>query len=121
MTNSPYSYTVRAIDGSDSFADIDISIKVDRRPVAGEDTAIVPEGGWVDINVAANDTDADGDDLSVIGVGAGPGSPANGSAVIKDGSTTGVTYISSLRIHRRRLLYLRRFRRTYHRHRNSYG
>ena len=92
VANSPYSYTVRATDGSDSFADIRVSIKVDRHPVAGDDTAIVPEGGWVDIDIAANDTDADGDTLSVIGVGAGPGSPANGSAVIKDGSTTGVTY-----------------------------
>ena len=93
VTNSPYSYTVRATDGSGSFADIGVSIKVDRLPVAVNDTATVPEGGSVDIYVVANDADADGDTLSVIGIGAGPGSPVNGSAVIKDGSTTVVTYI----------------------------
>ena len=93
VTNSPYSYTVRATDGSGSFADIGVSIKVDRLPVAVYDTATVPEGGSVDIDVVANDTDADGDTLSVIGIGAGPGSPVNGSAVIKYGSTTVVTYI----------------------------
>ena len=60
-------------------------------PVAADDTAETPFDTAVEIAVLANDTDADGDDLTVTVVTA----PANGTAMITsdaDGNDTQVTY-----------------------------
>ena len=57
-------------------------------PTAVADTAATAENTAVDINVVANDTDADGDTLSVTSVT----TPANGTAVVTSRSTNTVTY-----------------------------
>ena len=57
-------------------------------PTAVDDDAATAKNTAVDINVVANDTDADGDTLSVTGVT----TPSNGTAAIVSGSTTTVTY-----------------------------
>jgi hypothetical protein len=56
-------------------------------PIAGDDGAITDEDVPVDIDVLANDIDADGDSLKVISVS----DPGNGSAMILNAGTT-VTY-----------------------------
>ena len=57
-------------------------------PTAVDDTATTDEDTTVDIDVVTNDTDAEGDTLSVTSVT----TPGNGTAVIVSGSTTTVTY-----------------------------
>ena len=57
-------------------------------PTAVDDTAITAQDNAVDINVVANDTDVEGDTLSVTSVT----TPSNGTAAIVSGSTTTVTY-----------------------------
>jgi hypothetical protein len=52
-----------------------------RPPVARDDSATVAEDSWVLVDVLANDTDPDGDFISLFSVGL----PANGSAVIENG------------------------------------
>jgi hypothetical protein len=58
-------------------------------PVANDDTATTFSGTPVTINVLANDTDADGDSLTVTGIS----SPSNGTAVLNPDGT--VTYRSN--------------------------
>jgi subtilisin family serine protease len=60
---------------------------VNHPPVATDDTATTTEDAAVSIPVLANDTDEDGDGLSVSGVG----SPANGTALL-DPSGTAIQY-----------------------------
>ncbi len=55
-------------------------------PVAQNDTAEAPENGFVDINVLDNDSDPDGDPLSVVGVNRG----LYGNLVINEDNT--ITY-----------------------------
>ena len=57
-------------------------------PTAVDDNGATAENTAVDINVVANDTDTDGDTLSVTGVT----TPTHGTAAIVPGSTTTVTY-----------------------------
>ena len=57
-------------------------------PTAVDDTATTTAGTAVDINVVANDSDVEGDTLTVTSVT----TPSNGTAKIKSGSTTTVTY-----------------------------
>ena len=57
-------------------------------PTAVDDTAATAENSAVDIDVVANDTDAEGDTISVTSVT----TPSNGTAAIVSGSTTTVTY-----------------------------
>ena len=57
-------------------------------PTAVDDTAATTAGTAVDINVVANDSDVEGDTLTVTSVT----TPSNGTAKIKSGSTTTVTY-----------------------------
>ena len=58
-------------------------------PTAADDSVTTDEDTAVDIDLVANDTDPDfGDTLAVTAVTA----PSNGTAVIKTGSTTKVTY-----------------------------
>ena len=65
---------------------------VNDAPVAVDDTGATNEDTAVDINVVANDTDAEGDTLSVSAVGTGDDGPSNGTAALTSGSTTEVTY-----------------------------
>jgi hypothetical protein len=58
-----------------------------RHPEAVDDVAVTQQNTPVSIDVLANDSDPDGDPLSVVVVGSG----ANGSAVIA-GAGTGITY-----------------------------
>ena len=58
-------------------------------PTAEDDTATTAEDTPVDINVVANDTDVEGDTLSVT---TPTPTPNNGTAAIASGSTTTVTY-----------------------------
>ncbi len=62
---------------------------VNDAPTAVDDSAITKEDTAVDINVVANDTDVEGDTLSVTTITTTPG---NGTAAIVVGSTTVVTY-----------------------------
>ena len=57
-------------------------------PTAVDDTSSTDEDTAVDTNVISNDTDADGDTLSVTAVT----TPSNGTAAITSGSATTVTY-----------------------------
>ena len=89
-----YDLTVEATitDGGVSVTgtrDVTVTVTdVNEAPVAVADTATTAEGESVDIAVLANDSDDDGDTLSVSAVG----SAGNGAAVITAGSTTSVTY-----------------------------
>ena len=60
-------------------------------PVARDDTADTNEGTAVDIDVLLNDTAHEGITLSVT-VGTGDDGPSNGTAVLKPGPTTMITY-----------------------------
>ena len=67
---------------------------VNDAPVAGDDTLTIDEdASATDIDViTGSDTDVDGDTLSVTAVGTGENGPVNGTAAIKAGSITTVTY-----------------------------
>lgn len=72
-----FSYTV--VDGQGGSATATVTVTISGRPpVANADTATTPAGTPITINVLANDSDPDGDALSVSAVG----SAANGSVVI---------------------------------------
>ncbi len=59
-------YTVADPDGLEDTASVDVTVvSVNDAPEAGDDTAEVPEDGSVTIPVLANDTDPDGDPLTV--------------------------------------------------------
>jgi large repetitive protein len=82
------SYTIT--DGNNAFSSALVFIEVtpvNDAPVAGDDTATTDEDVPVVIEVLANDTDVDGDDLSVGRIVTGP---ANGTATVNDDGT--VTY-----------------------------
>lgn len=75
------SFTYRANDGTVNGNIVTVTINVtpvNDAPVANDDVATVNEGDSVVVAVRANDTDAEGDSLSVSGVTQG----ANGSVVI---------------------------------------
>ncbi|MCB8978743.1 MAG: tandem-95 repeat protein [Ardenticatenaceae bacterium] len=88
LTYTPYlnvygsdSFTYTIIDGFGGMdtATVSISISpVNDNPVAVDDSRVTPEDTAVTIDVLANDTDVDGDDLAVSSVT----SPTNGTAVI---------------------------------------
>ncbi|MGX9354280.1 Ig-like domain-containing protein [Roseobacteraceae bacterium S113] len=80
-------YTISDGNGGTDTADIIVTVTDDPNapPVAGDDTATTEEGDPVIIPVLANDSDPDGDPLTVTGVT----DPANGSAVVNpDGTIT---------------------------------
>ncbi|MGD1941825.1 MAG: Ig-like domain-containing protein, partial [Leptolyngbyaceae cyanobacterium] len=81
-----FTYTVN--DGlEETTASVTVTVNnVNEVPVATDDTATTDEDLPIVINVLANDTDADADELSVTAVGAA----TNGTAVINDDGT--VTY-----------------------------
>jgi CshA-type fibril repeat protein len=79
-------YTVSDGNGGTDTATVTVDVNpVNDDPVAGNDSATTDEDTPVIIDVLANDTDVDGDDLEVIAVG----DPANGTAEINpDGTIT---------------------------------
>jgi hypothetical protein len=78
-----FTYTVSDGNGASATATINVTVSsVDDAPVAADDTATTPEDTAVVIQAVANDTDADGDALTVTSVGA----PAHGTAVAAAGS-----------------------------------
>ncbi|MBE0534753.1 MAG: tandem-95 repeat protein, partial [Phycisphaerae bacterium] len=81
-----FTYTVGDGNGGTSEAVVTVTvINVNDVPVANDDEAEMLQGGSIIIDVLANDTDADSDELTVTGVS----SPASGSAVINiDGTVT---------------------------------
>ena len=83
-----FDYTVS--DGTDTTTGtVNVTVTaVNDPPIAVDDSASTPEGTAININVVSNDTDAEGDTLSVTAVT----TPTNGTAAITTGSTTTVTY-----------------------------
>ena len=92
LTNDvEHDFWIRATNnlGASPASDIVAVTPVNTAPTAADDTATTPRNTAVDINVVVNDTDTDsGATLSVTAVA----TPGNGTAVIKLGSTTTVTY-----------------------------
>ncbi|MFG5777345.1 midcut-by-XrtH protein [Comamonas sp. J-3] len=76
-----FSYTITDGKGLTATASVNVTVNaapvVNTAPIANDDTAVVTENSSVTIAVRANDTDADGDALTVVGVTQG----ANGSVV----------------------------------------
>jgi large repetitive protein len=76
-----FSYTISDGHGGTATAGVAITVtSVDDPPVAVADAATVAEDGSVTIDVAANDSDVDGDALDLVSVT----TPAHGSATIAD-------------------------------------
>ena len=89
--NGSDSFTYEVSDGNGGTATGTVNVTitaVNDDPVAVDDSVTTNEGTAVDIDVIANDTDVDGDALSVTAVS----NEVNGSATIKSGSTTEVTF-----------------------------
>ena len=92
--NGADSFTYTVSDGADppltDTGAVTITVSaVNDAPTAVNDTATTAADTAVDINVVANDTDLEGDTLSVTAVTT---TPSSGDADIKPGSTTTVTY-----------------------------
>ena len=86
--NGSDSFTFTANDGTADSAPATVTITVtpvNDAPVANADTASVVPNGSVTIDVLANDTDIDGDSLSVV---AGDAVSTNGVTVINNGNGT---------------------------------
>jgi hypothetical protein len=82
-----FTYVIRDPSGAESDATVTVVVRsVNDDPVAREDQASTPEDTAVTINVLANDTDVDGDSLTVEVVGG----PNGGEAVVNNDGT--VTY-----------------------------
>jgi hypothetical protein len=83
-----FTYTISDGNGASSTATVSVTVTpVNDSPVAAGDAATTAAGSPVTVSVLANDSDIDGDVLSVASVT----QPANGSATIS-GSGTTVTY-----------------------------
>jgi hypothetical protein len=80
-----FSYTISDGRGGTDTATVTVSVTpVNDAPDAADDSASTMEDTAVSIDVLANDTDIDGDTLSIAGVG----TPANGAAAISAGKIT---------------------------------
>ena len=92
LTNDvEHNFWIRATNsvGASPASDIVTVTPVNTAPTAVDDAATTPRNTAVDINVVVNDTDPDPSaTLSVTAVA----TPSNGTAVIKSGSSTTVTY-----------------------------
>ncbi|MBX3700927.1 MAG: tandem-95 repeat protein [Dokdonella sp.] len=91
-----FSYTVSDGRGGTATALVgaNVGAQANRAPLARNDSATTPSAQPVTIAVLANDTDPDGDSLSIVAVG----TPAHGSAVISGGDivyTPAAGYIGS--------------------------
>ncbi|MBN2533878.1 MAG: tandem-95 repeat protein, partial [Spirochaetales bacterium] len=74
-----FGYTVSDGNGGTDSGTVTVTVTgVNDDPVAENDSAVTNEDNAVNINVLANDTDIDGDILTITGVG----NPSNGTAVI---------------------------------------
>ncbi|MFO0813871.1 MAG: Ig-like domain-containing protein [Gemmatales bacterium] len=94
-TSDTFTYTIKDNSGATSNqATVTITITlVNDAPVANDDAANVAQGGNVNINLAGNDTDADGTiDLNTIVIGTGP---ANGTLAINGDGTVTYTHDNS--------------------------
>ena len=83
-----FDYTITGDEGS-ATASVTVTVNdvPDTAPVASDDITQTTRDTAVLINVAANDSDADGDPFSITSVG----SPANGTAIVDDNGTPGDT------------------------------
>jgi immune inhibitor A len=88
LGSDSFTYTVSDGNGNESTATVTVSVveRPNRPPTAMADSATTQEDEAVTVYVVANDSDPDGDALTVTGVT----QPANGSAVANAGGT--VTY-----------------------------
>ena len=69
--NGPDTFTYTVSDGNDGSATTTVTITVtavNDAPVANSDSTTIPEDGTVNVTVLVNDTDADGDTLSVTSI-----------------------------------------------------
>ncbi len=84
-SNTRYSVTVKAVDPSNASSTIPVTISVtnvDEPPVAVDDSATAAEdGSAVSVDVLANDSDPEGQSLTLASVT----QPSNGSAVVENG------------------------------------
>ena len=92
MPTSPaptlFTYTISDGNGGTDTATVTVTVTpANDAPVANNDTATVAEDGSTSISVLANDSDVDGDTLSVTSAS----NPANGSVVINPDGTIGYT------------------------------
>jgi len=77
-----FDYTVRDPAGTTATTTVTIRVvQPNRPPVAVDDVATVPPGGVVEIDPLANDSDPDGDPLSLVALGM----PEAGSVAVLDG------------------------------------
>ena len=91
-----FTYVVSDGNGGTDTGRVNVTVTaVDDPPVATNDAATTAEDTPVDIDVVANDTDVEGDTLRVSAVG----TPSQGTAIIKAGSTTEVTYTPNANFH----------------------
>jgi len=82
-----FTYTISDAAGGTDTATVNVTISsVNDVPVANTDNATTDEDDFIVINVLTNDTDADGDSLTVTGANA----PSNGSVQVNGGAT--ITY-----------------------------
>jgi hypothetical protein len=89
----PDSFTYWANDGIDNSNLATVSLTVtgsNTDPLALDDTSTVPEDLPVTVNVLANDSDPDGDQLSISGVT----HPENGTAVVQDNLVLYTSYLN---------------------------
>ncbi len=87
------SFTYHANDGIDNSNLVSVSLTItgtNTSPVALHDTSTTPEDIPVTIDVLANDSDADGDTLSVSGIT----QPAHGTAIIQDNKILFSSYLN---------------------------
>ena len=98
LTNEEeYGFWIRARNtvGASEASDPVTATPVNTAPTAVDDATTTAEGMAVDIDVVANDTDLEGDTLQVTSVTM----PSNGTAVIKPGSATTITYTPNAGFH----------------------
>ena len=98
LTNEEeYGFWIRARNtvGASEASDPATATPVNTAPTAVDDATTTAEGTAVDIDVVANDTDLEGDTLQVTSVTM----PSNGTAVIKSGSATTITYTPNTGFH----------------------
>ena len=82
-----FTYTIEDGNGGSTSATVNITVNpINDAPVAGNDTVSVDEDNSLIISVLSNDSDVDGDTMTVIGTT----SPSNGSVQINGGTT--ITY-----------------------------
>ena len=98
LTNEEeYGFWIRARNtvGASEASDPVTATPVNTTPTAVDDATTTAEGTAVDIDVVANDTDLEGDTLQVTSMTM----PSNGTAVIKPGSATTITYTPNSSFH----------------------